>query len=175
MRTILNPDVFRKKIQNKIFILIDKYSTTLSFDKKEFSENLEIGLFNYTIQEATKRKIIKNWNNPYFTELYIDRVRSIYINIQNNPLILEEKIQPHLFAFKDHYEFCPSKWEKMIEQKNKNIKNIGESTMEASTDTFTCRKCRSKKCSYTQLQTRSADEPMTTFVTCLDCGNRWKC
>lgn len=25
-----------------------------------------------------------------------------------------------------------------------------------------------------QLQTRSSDEPMTTFVFCNDCGNRWK-
>lgn len=23
-------------------------------------------------------------------------------------------------------------------------------------------------------QTRSADEPMTTFVTCTNCGNKWK-
>ena len=47
--------------------------------------------------------------------------------------------------------------------------------LEASTDNFTCRKCKSNKCSYYQLQTRSADEPMTTFVTCINCGNRWKC
>lgn len=25
-----------------------------------------------------------------------------------------------------------------------------------------------------QVQTRSADEPMTTFVFCNQCGNRWK-
>ena len=31
------------------------------------------------------------------------------------------------------------------------------------------------QCSYYQLQTRSADEPMTTFVTCINCGARWKC
>ena len=50
-----------------------------------------------------------------------------------------------------------------------------EQNIEASTDTFTCRKCRSKKCTYYQMQTRSADEPMTVFVTCLDCSTRWKC
>nr|XP_057907455.1 transcription elongation factor A protein 2 isoform X1 [Doryrhamphus excisus] len=42
------------------------------------------------------------------------------------------------------------------------------------TDMFVCNKCRSKSCTYTQVQTRSADEPMTTFVLCNDCGNRWK-
>ncbi|XP_045075259.1 transcription elongation factor A protein 1 isoform X2 [Coregonus clupeaformis] len=42
------------------------------------------------------------------------------------------------------------------------------------TDLFTCGKCKKKRCTYTQVQTRSADEPMTTFVFCNDCGNRWK-
>lgn len=31
-----------------------------------------------------------------------------------------------------------------------------------------------RKTTYYQMQTRSADEPMTTFVTCVNCGNRWK-
>nr|XP_012628484.1 transcription elongation factor A protein 2 isoform X3 [Microcebus murinus] len=42
------------------------------------------------------------------------------------------------------------------------------------TDLFTCNKCRKKNCTYTQVQTRSSDEPMTTFVVCNECGNRWK-
>ncbi|XP_070342428.1 transcription elongation factor A protein 2 isoform X1 [Equus asinus] len=42
------------------------------------------------------------------------------------------------------------------------------------TDLFTCGKCRKKSCTYTQVQTRSSDEPMTTFVVCNECGNRWK-
>jgi transcription elongation factor S-II len=39
---------------------------------------------------------------------------------------------------------------------------------------FKCGKCKSKKTDYYQMQTRSADEPMTTYVTCMACGNRWK-
>ena len=69
----------------------------------------------------------------------------------------------------------PDKWAKMIEDKNKRDKNKYETTIEAATDTFICRKCQSNKCTYYQMQTRSADEPMTTFVTCIDCGKRWKC
>ncbi|XP_056279291.1 transcription elongation factor A protein 2 [Pseudoliparis swirei] len=42
------------------------------------------------------------------------------------------------------------------------------------TDMFICSKCRGKNCSYTQVQIRSSDEPMTTFVLCNGCGNRWK-
>ena len=39
---------------------------------------------------------------------------------------------------------------------------------------FKCSKCKSMKTTYYQMQTRSADEPMTTYVECADCGNRWK-
>ncbi|KAM3183414.1 hypothetical protein ACTXT7_010395 [Hymenolepis weldensis] len=39
---------------------------------------------------------------------------------------------------------------------------------------LTCGKCKQKNCTYNQVQTRSADEPMTTFVYCNNCGNRWK-
>lgn len=45
---------------------------------------------------------------------------------------------------------------------------------EASTDMFKCGKCKQRKCTYFQMQTRSADEPLTTFVSCVNCGNRWR-
>ena len=45
---------------------------------------------------------------------------------------------------------------------------------EAETDQFKCGRCKQRRTKYYQLQTRSADEPMTTFVTCINCGNRWK-
>ncbi|PWA98305.1 transcription elongation factor S-II, central domain-containing protein [Artemisia annua] len=44
----------------------------------------------------------------------------------------------------------------------------------ATTDEFKCGRCGKRKCTYYQLQTRSADEPMTTFVTCVNCDNHWK-
>ena len=52
-----------------------------------------------------------------------------------------------------------------------------DQAVQASTDQFRCGKCRKSNCTYYQMQTRSADEPMTTFVQCVTpgCGNRWKC
>ncbi|GMH19367.1 hypothetical protein Nepgr_021208 [Nepenthes gracilis] len=44
----------------------------------------------------------------------------------------------------------------------------------ATTDQFKCGRCKQWKCTYYQLQTRSADEPMTIFVTCVNCNNHWK-
>ena len=40
---------------------------------------------------------------------------------------------------------------------------------------FVCRKCKQNKTTHYSLQTRSSDEPMTVFVCCLTCGNRWRC
>lgn len=51
---------------------------------------------------------------------------------------------------------------------------VRNNTQTASTDQFQCGKCKQRKCTYYQMQTRSADEPMTTFVTCTNCGNKWK-
>ena len=37
-----------------------------------------------------------------------------------------------------------------------------------------CPKCTNLRAYYQQLQIRSADEPMTTFYKCTECGHRWR-
>lgn len=169
-RIILNPELFRSRITNEL---------NTFFDNMKHSANLEKGIFNYSLKEATSRKVVKKWDNVYFVQIYTDRLRSIYLNLKNNPDIVSqvqnETIKPHTVAFMTHQEMRPDKWNELIEAKIKRDKNKFEVNLEASTDAFTCRKCRSKKCTYYQMQTRSADEPMTTFVTCIDCGQKWKC
>jgi transcription elongation factor S-II len=73
-----------------------------------------------------------------------------------------------------HQEMEPERWDELIKAKMVRDQNKFEDRFEAMTDTFTCRKCKSKKCSYMQIQTRSADESMTLYVQCILCGNRWK-
>jgi len=168
MRTIPQPDVFRKQIVSRL---------RERFEDEKNAGNMERGVYNYALKEATSRKVVKKWDNPYFVQIYIDRLRSIFVNI-NDSLIQDVNngiIKAQDIAFMTHQELKPEKWEKMILDKIKRDKNKYETTVEASTDTFTCRKCRSKKCTFTQVQTRSADEPMTTFVNCISCGNHWKC
>lgn len=73
-----------------------------------------------------------------------------------------------------HYEMDPERWGELIDKKVKREASKFHTNIQASTDMFTCRKCKSKKCTYYELQTRSADEPATIFVTCLDCGKNWR-
>ena len=73
-----------------------------------------------------------------------------------------------------HQEMAPDKWKTMIELKMKRDKSRLSTNIEASTDLFICKKCKSKKCTYYEMQVRSADEPATIFITCLDCGKNWR-
>ncbi|KAG4106694.1 putative Rpc11-DNA-directed RNA polymerase III subunit C11 [Neocallimastix lanati (nom. inval.)] len=38
----------------------------------------------------------------------------------------------------------------------------------------TCPKCENGKAFFMQIQTRSADEPMTIFYKCTECGFQWR-
>jgi transcription elongation factor S-II len=167
---IKDPPNFRLNISKKLNSILQN---------EKDSSNLEKGIFNFALKEASSRKVVKKWDNPFFVQIYKDRLRTIYLNLRDNTEIIsqikEGKIQPHIVAFMTHQELKPEKWAELIEAKIKRDKNKYEDNMEASTDSFTCRRCKSNKCTYYQMQTRSADEPMTTFVTCLECGQRWKC
>jgi len=168
-RKIANPEQFRLNIRGKLNEIIEN---------EKHSTNLEKGIFNYALKEAANRKVVKKWDNQYFVQIYLDRLRSIYINLKNLEIldqIKSEAIQAHTVAFMTHQEMRPDKWKELIEEKAKRDANKFEQNIEASTDTFTCRKCKGNKCTYYQMQTRSADEPMTTFCSCILCGNRWKC
>ena len=168
-RKIANPEQFRLNIRGKLNEIIEN---------EKHSTNLEKGIFNYALKEASSRKVVKKWDNQYFVQIYLDRLRSIYINLKN-PEILEqiktESIQAHTVAFMTHQEMRPDKWKELIEEKIIKDKNKFEQHIEASTDTFTCRKCKGNKCTHYAMQLRSSDEPMTIFINCLGCGNRWKC
>lgn len=61
-----------------------------------------------------------------------------------------------------------------IEKKMKRECQRGTEAGQATTDQFKCGRCGQRKTKYRQMQTRSADEPMTTFVSCVVCGNQWK-
>lgn len=169
MKTIENPVKFRENVKKKLTEIVKN-------DK--FGDNMEKAIYNYSLQMADEKYIVKKWENIYFSELYINKFRTVYINLKNPDIlnqIMTKKIKAQDFPFMTHQEILPEKWTHLID--DLKIKNQNKYTpkIEASTDNFTCYKCKSKECSYYQLQTRSADEPMTTFVTCINCGTRWKC
>lgn len=170
MEKINSPDSFRENIRSKLNQILNCSDNTITI-------NLEKGVFNYAIKEANNRKIVKKWENRAFSQIYTDKLRTVYMNLKNPNLLQQIKnadISAQSIAFMTHQELNPERWKTLIDQKIKRDASKFTTNIQASTDMFTCKKCKSKKCTYYELQTRSADEPATIFVTCLDCGKHWK-
>ena len=169
MIKITNQSAFREKVTLAISKLLNI---------KKHSVNIEKGILNKSIRIAESKNVVKKWENIYFVQIYIDRFRSVYMNLKN-PIIIK-KLETGIFnqceiGTMSNHELSPEKWEKLISEKKEKDENMYVPKLDGNTDMFVCRRCKSNKCSYYQLQTRGADEPMTTFVTCVSCGNRWKC
>ena len=135
------------------------------------------------ISYSKENNITRKWENPIFFNLYFSKIRSICLNLNKESFIknqyLIDKIKKGDIKGEDVgklsvYDINPNNWKKIIDEKMKRDKIKYELKPEAMTDQYKCRKCGSRKCSYYEMQTRSADEPMTQFFTCIDCDNRWK-
>jgi transcription elongation factor S-II len=171
---IEDPEQFRNNIRNKI-------NSIVCNSKK--SRVIERSIYNYCIKDAKQKNIIKKWNNKYFTLLYINKLRSLWFNLTNsyvnNTLFLEQirsnEINEQKIAFLTHQEIFPEKWKQLIKDKMERDKNKFKTDKTGASAEFKCSKCKKRETNYYQVQTRSADEPMTTFVTCLNCGNHWRC
>ena len=171
-KQVANPTIFRENVRSK---LIQKFGKDMN---SSILANIEIGVYNYAIKEASNLKIIKKWDIPAFSTIYMDRLRTIYNNLKTSPELLtllnSEELSPKTLAFMTHQEMNPIQWKDRIERKIKRDRLKFTNNVKASTDMFTCNKCKSKQCTYYEMQTRSADEPTTVFVTCLNCGKNWK-
>ena len=144
---------------------------------------IERHLFNSAIRTAKKRYMKRSWNNSIFLSLYISKIKSFYSNIATdsyvkNPhfkdKIVSGTIKVEQISELSVYDIYPENWAELLDKKIKRDKLKYEMKPKAMTDQYKCRKCSSRSCSYYEVQTRSADEPMTQFISCLDCGNRWK-
>ena len=168
LATIPNPEMFRTNIRDNI-------NTYISADT--ISTNIEISIFNYSIDQANIKRTPKIWDNPYFVLIYTTKFKSILDNL--NEITIQKintgELDPTKMAYYTHQELNPIKWSKIVEDKLKRDKQKFEISVQASTDVFTCGKCKEKKCTYYQAQIRSSDEAITTFVTCLVCDNHWTC
>ena len=147
VETIAYPDQFRNEIRKRIVALLHGTCTPADADADididsvdTISTNIEKGIFNWAIQHASKNNIVKKWSNPFFVTLYIDRLRSVYINLKKpdvSSAVISGNIKSQEVAFMTHQEICPDKWKKLIEDKKVRDKQKYEPNIEASTSNFT--------------------------------------
>ena len=82
LHKINNSEEFRQNIVNKLQLILEDAN---------ISCNLEKGIYNYSLDHASKLNVVKKWDNPYFIKIYLDRLRSIYINLQDENIKISLK------------------------------------------------------------------------------------
>ena len=146
------------------------------------SATLERLIFQHTFMRATKDEIRRAWDNPLFYDMYLAVARRVIGNlspssyVKNGSLLERYKegdITLETIVNHNYYELFPEKWQKLVDQQAKMERIQLEGDFSRATDRWQCSSCKKRKCTYYELQTRSADEPMTIFIHCLNCQKRW--
>ncbi|KAK2811995.1 hypothetical protein FQN50_001703 [Emmonsiellopsis sp. PD_5] len=119
---------------------------------------------------------------PETKEQYRTKMRSLFQNLKNksNPglrvRVLSNEVTPDKFVRMTHDELKSDERreeERRIQKENMDKAMVAKAERSISTS-LQCGKCGQKKVTYTEAQTRSADEPMTLFCTCVVCGKSWR-
>ena len=141
--------------------------TTMLVSEKNII-NIEKSIFNQSLAIASEKNIEKNWSNKIFQHIYKQKYVSIMLDLKNTKINIIDKIESREILCKDIAKLTP---EDIYPENWKHVEFIDDNVEDGI---FQCKKCKSRKTTYYSLQTRSSDEPMTNFITCIECKNRWK-
>ena len=145
--------------------------------------SLEQSIYETTYNYSQRNYVARSWKSPIFMDIYRQNIRSVLSNIHpespvKNPRLLTRVIEGE-FKLSDipsmtSYEMYPENWFELKDKLLQREQKILEGNKSRATDQFKCRRCHKRECTYYELQTRSGDEPMTIFITCLNCGKEWR-
>lgn len=172
----VNPDVILYAVQN-----INRNKGLFLFSEHvpyDIADKIEKGLFEFSLITVSR---YPSDSICFVENVYYDKLRDIYCNldtknsrINNQTLsisLLNGSIDPYFVAFMSPQQIHPVQWIKELD-KVRITEAIGDN--KKVTDIYKCRKCGERKSTTSQMQTRSADEPPTIFVTCLVCYNTFR-
>lgn len=166
---------------NKLTTLFKEYGFDIHGSHKNIPKNIEVSIFNYCIKRAKENMSGTSWGSKSFREMYKGKFLSVQYTLNKyehiRDLIKHKKIKSFEISNMFPWEIDPIKWTQWFEMRAKKDfyrQQAGCGEGEEKEGIMACPKCKSKKTDYYQLQTRSADESITSFFTCMDCGKRWK-
>jgi transcription elongation factor S-II len=102
-------------------------------------------------------------------QAYRSKIRSLFQNIKSNPALRTNLLTGSLSVQRlstmtnDEMASDERKQENLKIQQENIFKAKGAAPKNATTNQFPCGKCKQRQVSYYQMQTRSADEPMTSI------------
>jgi DNA-directed RNA polymerase subunit M/transcription elongation factor TFIIS len=132
---------------------------------------IEMSIYNYTNNKLKKNITDCNWDSKVFKRVYMNKCISLYNFL---PKVLNDEICLEDIAFLTPQEVFPEHWKLLLDRKTASDEFLYTNKKIATTDQFKCGKCKKNECTHYQMQTRSADEPSTIFINCVNCGNSWK-
>ena len=146
------------------------------------AHNLEVAIYNHVIRAAVKDCIMRYWENPVFAGRYRAMVRHIRFNITNqaNPSlrnwVLNGQLPVTELVKMSPQEMFPEHWIEAIlaAQELQAMRTVVRDRPQEHEGLIQCNTCKSKRVMHYEMQTRSADEPMTVFCACTNCGRRWR-
>ena len=145
--------------------------------------NLEKGIFRSTLEACRMHHCWRRWENPEFQAQYQVIARRTITNldptsdVKNTYLlaaVLSKSIAIQEVPFLPMTELFPAKWKAMVEHQVKQEIRALEGDKDMASNMFKCKACGKSQTTYYELQTRSADEPMTIFIRCIPCGKQWR-
>jgi len=171
-------------ISNKLIQLmeseVDREDATNKLNKflgnKKKATEVERGILEWTLVYSINQNVFEH----IIPFIYEEKLKDILTNLDEKSSvknvhlkkrILDGTTDAHWVAFLQPQQIHPEKWADVI--KKKELRDYKMKNLSVS-DAYQCRKCGERKCKVTQLQTRSADEAMTSFITCLVCHNTFK-
>jgi DNA-directed RNA polymerase subunit M/transcription elongation factor TFIIS len=154
-------------------LVIDVFKTVLPEDA--IARKLENHILRRCDREARLWEVDATWDNTPFVRMYQSRCAHLYRHLPAwKDRILDGDMPVEQYALMTEVDLNPGQWQEALEKAFAREMNT-MATQKSASITLYCQRCkRQTSCDYYQLQTRSADEPMTTFVTCLECDKRWK-
>lgn len=171
-------DPLRDKVRELLAEALCKVSTEVEND-----DNLKSTVDKhdpYRVAVQVESAMFEKWGKSNGQHKF--KYRSVMFNIKDqNNSDFRRKVLIGEFEPLEILELTPEQMasdERQVENEKIKQKALFNSERaaapKASTNEFRCGRCKKKETTYYQMQTRSADEPMTTFVTCVNCGNHWK-
>jgi transcription elongation factor S-II len=152
---------------------------------QKIGKNVEKSIFNKTIKTLKNSREPVTWDNPRFRNEYHATYLKVRANMTYTPNAPEvrqrlslKQIKPTDMATMTHRQLAFKQWEEtdILAQEywDKRIIGAAKVTAPDHKGAYQCGKCKSWRTTYTERQTRSADEPMSVFCLCENCGKRWR-
>jgi transcription elongation factor S-II len=150
---------------------------------KEDQVLLEQSIFQSALLDADIKYVVKHFENNLFQICYMNAVRRILSNLDQtnyvgNSQLLEKlrrgDLQINHLAIMNSVDYAPGLYTGMRDRMLLREQQQLDGNKAMATDMFKCGRCHKREATFYELQTRSADEPMTKFITCVNCGNHWK-